>query len=201
MPPHDQAGAAAGTACCRSQRLVRGAQLADQAARLLADSGELLKRVVDISHSTMHRNHHGANVLRDWSARAQGGRAGDAGREREAALGEARLIAQCATRATLDIGALVGGAAQPWRRHLRKPGPAGPNLSDVLARIVALCGEAERLSPSGDPRQHEVEDLVRTLWSIRELALRNMAVATLSAAAAERIQHEALNFVRILEHA
>ncbi|MYN29147.1 hypothetical protein, partial [Duganella levis] len=109
-------------ACPSQRRLARAIELSVRGTELLSDSNALLRRIAEISQRTIEANYQYTQLLLDWSSSQGGQHPLQAQHDRRASHDAAWRIARRATRAALDIGALVDGVAPAWRRGVTAPG-------------------------------------------------------------------------------
>nr|WP_315250835.1 hypothetical protein [uncultured Duganella sp.] len=182
----------------RNRRLARAVELSLRGATLLGESNALLRRIAEISQRTISANYQYTQLLLDWSNN-QHQHPLQARHDRQASQQAARRIARQASRAALDIAALVDNLAPAWRRGIADAAPPpAANLSQLAARVLAVACQVERLARLPSPAQHELAALARSMQGMREIAQRNIQIAQRAAASVERILREALHFSRRL---
>lgn len=184
--------------CQGKRRLARAVELSVRGTELLSESNALLRRIAEISQRTVDGNDQYTRLLLDWSSSQSDLHPLRAQRDRQASHDAAWRIARQATRAALDIGVLVDGVAPAWRRGVAAPTAHVTNLHDMALRILAVAAQVERLARYPLADHGEVAALARSMQTMREIARRNIQVARRAAASVERVQLEALRFVRRL---
>lgn len=191
-----QAHVAPASFCHANRRLARAVELSVRGTELLSESNALLRRIAEISQRIIQGNHLYTQLLLDWSRSQSGRHPLQAKRDRRASHDAAWRIARQATRAALDIGALVDGVLPAWRCGVAASTAHVTNLNDMALRILAVSVQVERLARHPAADGGEVAALARSMQGMREIARRNIQVARRYAAGVERIQLEALRFAR-----
>ncbi|MRW92913.1 hypothetical protein GJ699_23220 [Duganella sp. FT80W] len=178
--------------------LSRAIELSIRGAELLADSNGVLRRIAELSHRATQANQRYAQLLLDWSSKRGVQHELQSAHDRKASLEAATRIAQRATRAALDIATLVDGRRPAWLRGIERSPSYAQNLTELFARLATVTAEVERLARRPAPHQHELEVLAHSLQGMRKVSRQNIEVGKRSIAGIERIQSEAMQFVRVL---
>jgi hypothetical protein len=178
-------------------------ELVASASRLALRSGAILAQVTNI----MTGANAAAGRLTDnilLLARSLVNQAGAmAGRDEiahyRATAADLRSIALRATRAALDVHALMGGPAEPWRCQQRRPRDGEMTMEEVLHCMLHLRTQIDAVAAWGRQQDSEFYRIQHAVARLQDVVGHNAALVTQAVAAADALQWQAMSALRMVE--
>lgn len=178
-------------------------ELVASASRLALRSGAILSQVT----ATMSGANAAAGRLTDNILVLAGGLAARAGAmpaEEElaryrAGAADLRSIALRATRATLDVHALMGGKAEVWRCQQRRPRDGEMTMEEVLHCMQHLRTQIDAVAAWGRQQDGEFYRIQHAVARLQEVVGHNAALVKQAVAAADALQWQAMAALRMVE--